>query len=297
MKFARTMLLGCLLTATAAAQLQAVSGDDRPADRAAIRAHIESIFKAFIDHDGVALRATHAPQWRGFLEGSRTAIRGIDQYMNAVGGAAVSGPGGMKAYTILEFDVLFYGDVAVVPFVVEVESGMGDGPRTKGKLRILDVYAKLNGQWIQAGSHTDVHPETIAARQSTNVTLPEPVRQQLLQAREKVWRGYFENDRKELEALPPELVAIDAEPNPFSGRDQVLASAERFAQSGGKLKRLEFPHTDIQTYGNTAILYTTYEYEIENAGKSITSAGRATEMFVFRSGRWVNTGWHLDSMH
>jgi ketosteroid isomerase-like protein len=279
------------------AQLQAVPGDARPEDRAAIRAHIESIFQAFIDHDGAALRATHAPQWRGFLEGSRTAIRGIDDYMRAIDGAAQPGPAGMKAYRIVEFDVMFYGDVAIVPFVAEVESGVGDGPRSKGKLRILDVYAKLNSHWIQAGSHTDVHPEALASQISRPVVLPDEMRQSLLAAREKVWRGWFENDSQVLDTLPPELIAMDGQRPAFSNRAEVLGAAAAFAKGGGKLKRLEFPHTDIQAFGATAIIYTTYEFEVETGGKSSVSSGRATEMFVRRNGAWINVGWHLDNVH
>src|SRR5215510_10253077 len=74
--------------------------DDRVADRAAIRAHIESIFQAFIDKDAEKLRATHAEDWRGFLEGSPVAIRGISEYMQAVSGGLKNPNGGMKSYKI-----------------------------------------------------------------------------------------------------------------------------------------------------------------------------------------------------
>jgi hypothetical protein len=57
--------------------------DDRAADREAIRAHIDSIFQAFIKKDGAALRATHAENWLGYLEGSRTMIKGVDGYMDS----------------------------------------------------------------------------------------------------------------------------------------------------------------------------------------------------------------------
>src|SRR6185295_18843583 len=58
---------------------------DRAADVAAIRAHIESIFQAFIDGDEDKIFATHSEDWRGFLEGSRMPIKGIDDYMRANG--------------------------------------------------------------------------------------------------------------------------------------------------------------------------------------------------------------------
>jgi len=56
--------------------------DDRAADREAIRAHIDSIFQAFIKKDAAALRATHAQNWLGYLEGSPTMIKGVDGYMD-----------------------------------------------------------------------------------------------------------------------------------------------------------------------------------------------------------------------
>ena len=59
--------------------------------------------------------------------------------------------------------------------------------------------------------------------------------------------------------------------------------------------RLEFPKTEIQVYGNTVLVYTTYVYEIEMNGKRNTSSGRATEMFVRRGDDLVNVGWHMDS--
>jgi len=47
------------------------ASDDRSADRAAIRAHIDRIFQAFIRQDAAELRPTHAANWLGYLEGSR----------------------------------------------------------------------------------------------------------------------------------------------------------------------------------------------------------------------------------
>ena len=71
---------------------------------------------------------------------------------------------------------------------------------------------------------------------------------------------------------------------------------EQFARSGSKLVRLEFPKTEIQCYGYTAIIYTTYLYELEKDGRRSVNSGRATEMFVNRNGQWVNPGWHMDTV-
>src|SRR5258707_14335878 len=97
------LLLATLLTANPAA-------DDRAADRAAIRAHIDRIFQAFIHKDSTELRATHAGNWLGYLEGSREMIRGIDQYMNWSGYFEPSSPYGMTGYKMREFDMIFQGD-------------------------------------------------------------------------------------------------------------------------------------------------------------------------------------------
>ena len=37
------------------------------------------------------------------------------------------------------------------------------------------------------------------------------------------------------------------------------------------------------------------EIEIEQGGQPFTNSGRATEVFVYRNGAWVNSSWHLDS--
>jgi len=101
--------------------------DDRAADREAIRAHIDSIFQAFIKKDAAALRATHAQNWLGYLEGSRTMIKGVDGYMdwNQVDPKS---PYGMKSYKMREFDMIFKGDAAFVCFVADVESVTPNGP-------------------------------------------------------------------------------------------------------------------------------------------------------------------------
>jgi ketosteroid isomerase-like protein len=145
-------LLASLVTgATAAAD------DDRAADRTAIRAHIDRIFQAFIHKDSAELRATHAANWLGYLEGSRTMIRGVDGYMEWSGYFEPNSPYGMKSYKMREFDMIFHGDAAFVAFVADVEANTPSGPFQR-TLRITDFYTKQAGGWIQTGSDTDLHP-------------------------------------------------------------------------------------------------------------------------------------------
>ena len=297
----RTLVLVLCLSAGAFAP---IAGDDadRTADAAAIRAHIESIFQAFIDGDEQKIFATHSEDWRGFLEGSRAPIKGIDEYMRANGidwpkPANAEKPGPYfpsgTTYKMSDFDVQFYSpELAVASFFGEFQrQGL-----TLRRFRIMDVYAKRKGSWIQVASHTVIDPEWRAQQMSQPMTVGPNIRERILAAREKVWRAWFANDRATLEKLiPEEVIAIDNGSEGFSNRAAVLAGAQRFAESGEKLVKLEFPKTEIQVYGNTVLIYTTYVYETEVNGKRTSVSGRATEMFVRRGDDLVNVGWHMDS--
>ena len=93
--------------------------------------------------------------------------------------------------------------------------------------------------------------------------------------------------------IPDETIAI--EDSNWSHRKEVLDSAVQFAKEGGKLVKLEFPKTEIQVYGFTAVLYSNFSYELEIGGQHSNHSGRVTEVFVLRKGQWVNPGWHMDS--
>jgi ketosteroid isomerase-like protein len=268
---------------------------DRAADREAIRAHIDSIFQAFIKKDVAALRATHADNWLGYLEGSRTMIKGIEGYMD-YNYVDPKSPYGMKSYKMREFDMIFKGDAAFVCFIADIESNTPAGPFHRA-LRISDFYTKQDGKWIQNGSDTALHQESLEEQLALPRPVPDQMKKRLLDAREAVWRAYFANDRATLEKLiPEETVTIEAgDNNNWSNRQIILDGAAQFAKSGGKLVKLEFPKTEIQLYGLTAVVYSNYGYELEMGGHAIYRTGRVTEVFVLRNGQWVNPGWHMDS--
>ena len=94
--------------------------------------------------------------------------------------------------------------------------------------------------------------------------------------------------------IPEEAIAINSGAKEWSNRAAILEGAKAFADSGAKLVRLEFPKTEIQAYGNTVLIYTTYVFETEKDGQRNTTTGRGTEMFVRRGDELVNVGWHLD---
>jgi ketosteroid isomerase-like protein len=269
-----------------------VAAEDRLADREAIRADIGGIYQAFIHKDRAKVRATHDENWHGFLEGSREMIRGIGQYMDYVG--PMNGSYGMSSYHIRDFDILFQGDAAFVTFLTDVDIDTPAGTRHSVQ-RLADFYVKKNGKWMQSGSNTSISPEAIADRIEQPQSLSESMKKTLLEAREAVWRAFFANDRAALDKLiPEELIAIEPAGNEFNNRKTVMAASEATAASGARLTRLEFPRTDIQVYGNTAIIYSLYTYDLEKDGERKTSSGRVTEVFVLRNGQWVNPGWHMD---
>src|SRR5438132_3477008 len=287
-----SIVLGAALFATISSRAHVQ--DDRAADREAIRAHIDSIFQAFIKKDTAALRATHAQNWLGYLEGSTTMIRGIDSYMdwNQVDPKS---PYGMKSYRVREFDMIFKDDAAFVCFVADVESLTPNGPYHR-VLRISDFYTKTNGQWIQNGSDTALHQESLEEQLAAPRPIGDQMKKRLLDAREAVWRAYFGGDRATLEKLiPEETVAIESGDNTWSNRQRILNGAVEFAKSGGKLVKLDFPTTEIQVSGATAVVYSNYAYELATGGQHINQSGRVTEVFVLRKGQWVNPGWHMDS--
>ena len=118
----------------------------------------------------------------------------------------------------------------------------------------------------------------------------------LLKTRELVWRAWFAGDTKTLaELLPPDTIAISTGSQHWDTQPEIIKSAVEFRTGGGKLLRLEFKDTKIQKFGDVAMLYSRYLYEIQVKSKRSVSFGRATEIFVFRNGKWLNPGWHTDN--
>jgi ketosteroid isomerase-like protein len=119
--------------------------------------------------------------------------------------------------------------------------------------------------------------------------------EQLLHVRETVWRAWFAGDTKTLEELvPPESIVMSGGEEKWKNQADVLHSAAEFHANGGKLVRLEFPRTEVQHFGDVAIVWSQYLAETETNGKRSLDSGRITEIFVRRHGQWTNPGWHTD---
>jgi Domain of unknown function (DUF4440) len=267
---------------------------DRAADAAQITAEIERICQAFVDKDRDTLTKTHGRDWRGFTPFGDHVIRGLDGYMNEATFAPGTPKGrGMVGYRMSDYDAVFYGDTAVASFVLETDVMRGT-EKSVQKLTILDVFHKEPTGWVQVASNTSLHPAEFDRLMSQPRQLGNDERAALLAAREAVWRAWFGGDTKALSTmLPPELITVERSTGEFGTLATNLEGSRGFAASGGTLTRLVFPKTEIQSYGATAIIYTTYEFDVLSGGKTTTQRGAATEIFVERDGKWINTGWQL----
>jgi ketosteroid isomerase-like protein len=203
-------------------------------------------------------------------------------------------------YELLDTEVRIHGDIGLVYYVARYDYRDQDGHEGSIPLRSVDVYCREGQEWNQCGSHITPIPRGdpswgeggAAPRQA----LTEAEREELLAAREAVWRAWFAGDREALlRHVPAEAIAIDPGVAEWADREGILARATAFREGDAALVRLEFPRTRIQAYGDVAILYTEYLFETVSGGTLATVTGRGTEVFVRRDGRWVNSGWHLDS--
>jgi ketosteroid isomerase-like protein len=135
----------------------------------------------------------------------------------------------------------------------------------------------------------------LASLSSARLSAQKQSDEQLLRVRETVWRTWFAGDTKTLEGLvPPETIVISAGEKGWKNQAAVLRAAAEFHAKGGKLVRLEFPRTEIQHFGDVAIVWSSYVVETEVDGNRSLSSGRVTEVFVWQHGRWTNPGWHTD---
>jgi Domain of unknown function (DUF4440) len=119
--------------------------------------------------------------------------------------------------------------------------------------------------------------------------------EQLLRARETVWRSWFAGDTKTLEELVPlGTIVMSGGEEKWKNQADVLRTAAEFHAKGGKLVRLEFLRTEVQHFGDVAIVWSSYVVEVAVDGKRSSGSSRVTEIFVWQHGRWTNPGWHTD---
>src|SRR5882724_385873 len=93
-------------------------------------------------------------------------------------------------------------------------------------------------------------------------------RDAILKAREAVWRAWFAGDIPTLKRLVPvDTVVISGGEEAFKHQAEILQSATEFQTSGGRLVSLEFPHTEVQRFGDVAVTWSTFRLETDVKGK------------------------------
>ncbi len=128
---------------------------------------------------------------------------------------------------------------------------------------------------------------------------PAAIDPEVLALREAAWRAYFAGDEAALgKMLPDDFIGINMFDGAFVSREAALQQTRAMGTSGERLTRLEFPETRGQRYGDVVILYGRFTAVLESGGsepKTQTMRGRLTEVFLRKGGRWLHTGWHLDT--
>jgi hypothetical protein len=118
----------------------------------------------------------------------------------------------------------------------------------------------------------------------------------VLKTREAAWRAWFAGDEAALRTiLPEDFLSIGWAGKEISTREQTIVSSRGFKEAGGRLVSLSFPETRSQRFGDTVVLYGSFDVTIFDGKAEERVKGRLTEIFVKRDGRWVHPGWHLDS--
>lgn len=144
-------------------------------------------------------------------------------------------------------------------------------------------------------------PRAGSAQEATlnlpQITHVDPVvEQQIVAIRDTAWRAYFSNDQATMGRIfPANFISIGWGGGTWLDRSGTMADAAQLAAKGGKLVALDFPHTEIQLFGDVAVVYSLFVVEFMYDGISTRQSGRATEVFQRVNGHWIHPSWHLDS--
>lgn len=118
----------------------------------------------------------------------------------------------------------------------------------------------------------------------------------LARVQREIWEVWFAGDTTRLkEIVGDDLVAMAPGTQGFSSVRDEVNSSSGFHAGGGKLIDLKFPTMRVQQFGDVVLVYTSYEYAFVMGKDTTRQAGRATEVFVKRNGKWLNPAWHMDS--
>ena len=123
------------------------------ADEDAIRAHVVSLFDAYLAGDLETLRTGRTEDWKGFQVRSTRLVRGRDQYLDELRKVVSSLK--VDRYEFIDFEVDIEGDLGVVYYLARdyLSPSDGSGAPATVLIRSIDVYRRIDGNWIQSGSN------------------------------------------------------------------------------------------------------------------------------------------------
>lgn len=118
-----------------------------------------SLFDAYLAGDLEALRTGRTEDWKGFQIRSTRLVRGRDQYMDELQRVVSSLK--VERYEFVDFEVEIEGDVGIVYYLARDYLSPSDDPNTPSTvlIRSVDVYRRIDGEWIQSGSNICAIPE------------------------------------------------------------------------------------------------------------------------------------------
>jgi len=135
---------------------------------------------------------------------------------------------------------------------------------------------------------------TVLALLASASAVPPDSDRDLLAVRRSAWDAWFGGDARTLQTLLPEdALVVSPGDATWKTRAESVRDSQKFHADGGKLVSLEFPITEVRHYGATAIVFSTYRFELESGGKRSTSEGKCTEVFVRDGKRWIHPTWTL----
>jgi hypothetical protein len=120
--------------------------------------------------------------------------------------------------------------------------------------------------------------------------------QQLVAARDTVWRAFFHNDTALLRRFVPPAAASLEGPGGgrWNTRSAIMNGARSFVKGGSQLVDLQFANTQITMSGHTAIVRSNYTVITATGARADTTFGRASELFVRQGTTWINPYWQLE---
>ena len=94
-------------------------------------------------------------------------------------------------------------------------------------------------------------------------------RKELLKVRQLVWESYFLNNQANLrELIGEDFITINPGEEHWQNRNEFIAGAKAFVDHQGKLVSLYFPRTEIQDFGDVAVLYSLVQNHDGESGKT-----------------------------